>query len=140
MRPHPSQVPAASLYFSSGTSFEPVTTSKPSPQETGGCGGGGCGGGGGGGNNGEMPYRMVHNDRRDEVVIITSEPLTDVRSDWVQVPNNHLVLVTPQKQVLMAPVYAKFQPCAGAAEAKQVGRTCASIYSRKRLFMGHFLN
>jgi len=81
---------------------------------------------------------MVHNDRRDEVVIITSEPLTDVRSDWVQVPNNHLVLVTPQKQVLMAPVYAKFQPCAGAAEAKQVGRTCAFIYSRKRLFMGHF--
>ncbi|EKX53757.1 hypothetical protein GUITHDRAFT_64281, partial [Guillardia theta CCMP2712] len=81
-------VPAASLYFSSGTSFEPSLTPAEAP---------------------DMPegkkcpavmqeplreYRMVHEDRRDDVVIITSEPLTNVRADWIPVPKNHIVLVT----------------------------------------------
>ncbi len=50
---------AASLYFSSGSRYEPDTPSAPH------------------GN-----YHMKHADVRDTLVIVTSEPLTDDTSDW----------------------------------------------------------
>lgn len=46
----------ASLYFSSGTRFE-------------------CGL--------QNEYHMIHSDKRDHTVIISSEPLTDDPNDWV---------------------------------------------------------
>ena len=36
-------------------------------------------------------------------VIITSEPLTDTRADWTPVPVNHIIAVTPQRQVGPSP-------------------------------------
>lgn len=66
----------ASLYFSAGTKFE--------------CHEGVC--------------RMVQAEAHEHAVIITSEPLTDVREDWVPVPKNHLVLVTPELTVRLLPM------------------------------------
>ena len=39
-------------------------------------------------------YRMRHTNHKEDVVIIASERLTSVEEDWVQVPNNHIVVVT----------------------------------------------
>jgi len=66
----------ASLYFSSGTKFE--------------CHEGIC--------------RMIQAEQHEHAVIITSEPLTDVREDWVPVPKNHLVMVTPELNVRLLPM------------------------------------
>lgn len=49
-------------------------------------------------------YRMIKGKGRNEAVIITSEPLTDVREDWEMVPRNHLVTVSPELHVRMRPV------------------------------------
>jgi ergothioneine biosynthesis protein EgtC len=49
-------------------------------------------------------YRMVRNGGRTEAVIVTSEPLTDVREDWELVPRNHLVTVSPELHVQLRPL------------------------------------
>ena len=58
-------------------------------------------------------YRILHEDKRDDMVIVTSEPLTDVRADWVPVPHNHIIIVTPHRQVLIAPVVVEEGEAAG---------------------------
>uniref|UniRef100_A0A0G4GN72 Glutamine amidotransferase type-2 domain-containing protein n=1 Tax=Chromera velia CCMP2878 TaxID=1169474 RepID=A0A0G4GN72_9ALVE len=65
---------AASLYFASGTRWE--------AQEGG-------------------DYRMEHTDRRSDVAIVTSEPLTEEAENWVPVPPNHIVVVTRRIDVLV---------------------------------------
>jgi hypothetical protein len=47
---------------------------------------------------------MVHADRRNHLAIITSEPLTDDATDWVPVPANHVVVVTDNVHILIAPI------------------------------------
>ena len=37
-------------------------------------------------------------------VIVTSEPLTELREDWLKVPKNHAVIVTPELEVRLSPV------------------------------------
>lgn len=49
-------------------------------------------------------YRMVHADRRTQLAMVTSEPLTADATDWVPVPTNHMVVVTRDLHVLVAPV------------------------------------
>lgn len=45
-------------------------------------------------------FRMIANDNGVvEAVIIASEPLTDAREDWLAVPRNHLVSVSPEFDV-----------------------------------------
>lgn len=61
----------ASLYFSSGSKFE--------------CHEGVC--------------RMVQARESEHAVIITSEPLTDVKEDWIAVQKNHLVMSTPELNI-----------------------------------------
>eukprot|EP00743_Colponemidia_sp_Colp-15_P005046 GILK01005433.1.p1 GENE.GILK01005433.1~~GILK01005433.1.p1 ORF type:complete len:300 (-),score=34.18 GILK01005433.1:182-1081(-) len=68
---------AASLYYSSGTKFEVDS---------------------------DGVYRMLHRHKREHVVIIASERLTSVLEDWVEVPRNHLVMVTPDANVLLIPI------------------------------------
>ena len=68
--------PAASLFYSSGTKFE----RNPRDPER---------------------YIMSQADRRQMCHIIASEPLTDDKDDWVQVPRNHMVVVTPQSNLLL---------------------------------------
>jgi ergothioneine biosynthesis protein EgtC len=67
---------SASLYFSSGTKFE--------------CHEGVC--------------RMVQAEQHEHAVIVTSEPLTDVKQDWKEVPNNHLIVITPELKIRLLPI------------------------------------
>lgn len=49
-------------------------------------------------------YVMVPTQRRPKTVIIASEPLTGDRSYWKPVPDNHLVVVTPELHVKSRPL------------------------------------
>ena len=47
-------------------------------------------------------YRMSHSDGHTGVAIITSEPLTNARADWVPVPENHIIIATSDNQVCLS--------------------------------------
>jgi predicted glutamine amidotransferase len=66
---------AASLYYSSGSAF--VSS------------------------DGEGQYRMAKHSKRQHCHILASEPLTENRDDWIAVPPNHLVVITPQSNLLL---------------------------------------
>ncbi|GBG24052.1 Cys-Gly metallodipeptidase dug1 [Hondaea fermentalgiana] len=93
---------AASLYFASGSRFEPEGASDQGQESAGEETGGSCGGGGGASE--LRRYRMARTDVRDELVIVTSEPLTERRADWISIPTNHLLLVSPSKNLLLSPI------------------------------------
>lgn len=61
---------ASSLFFSSGTSFDEY--------QDGGL------------------YRMTKADKRENVIMIASEPLTFERSDWMEVKSNTMIVITPK--------------------------------------------
>jgi len=69
---------AASLFYSSGTKFEWYEPGR---------------------------YRMVNEDRRENTVIIASEPLTYERADWLLVPENSIITITPKSNVLIYPIH-----------------------------------
>ncbi|KAL7751859.1 glutamine amidotransferase subunit [Sorochytrium milnesiophthora] len=68
---------AASLYWSSGSRFAPDQTGE---------------------------YKMQRLSRREEMVIISSEPLTFHRAEWCKIPDNTLVVVTAKLNVLLYPI------------------------------------
>lgn len=70
---------AASLYYASGNNYQ---------------------------SDGSAPgnYAMVHTDRRPSLAIISSEPLTERRGDWVSVPHNCCVVITSSMHILLAPI------------------------------------
>ncbi|KAG0237343.1 hypothetical protein BGW42_001263 [Actinomortierella wolfii] len=72
---------AASLYFSSGTRFESY---KPGH------------------------YRMVKADKREDMVVIASEPLTFEKADWLTIPTNTLMVVTDKMNVLLYPIIDEY--------------------------------
>jgi glutamine amidotransferase len=72
---------AASLYFSSGTRFESY---KPGH------------------------YRMIKADKREDIVVIASEPLTFEKADWLTIPTNTLVVITSKLNVLMYPIVDEY--------------------------------
>ena len=86
--------PAASLYFSCGSGWEAVKGVRGQ-------------------------YRMARHDRREEVVIVASEKLTDEAEDWINIPRNHMVVITPSLNVLVVPTdeAAAHEAMAGAAVA-----------------------
>ncbi|KAF9513254.1 hypothetical protein BS47DRAFT_1344497 [Hydnum rufescens UP504] len=61
---------AASLYFSSGTTF-----SEYAP----------------GGH-----YRMSKSDKRENIIMVASEPLTFEKADWMEIKTNTLIVITPK--------------------------------------------
>mmetsp|Transcript_129705 Transcript_129705/g.193069 ORF Transcript_129705/g.193069 Transcript_129705/m.193069 type:complete len:318 (+) Transcript_129705:37-990(+) len=69
----------ASLFFSSGTNFQ----RNPAKPES---------------------FMMAQSDRRQRCHIIASEPLTADTDDWVEVPRNHIVVVTPLSNLLLFPI------------------------------------
>ncbi|KAJ1904418.1 glutamine amidotransferase subunit [Tieghemiomyces parasiticus] len=71
-----STLEAASLYYSSGSSFA---------QKSG-------------------QYRMEKRDKREDAVVIASEPLTFEKADWLTIPSNTLLLVTPKHNILLYPI------------------------------------
>lgn len=70
------QSKAASLYFSSGTAFKSY--------------GGGV-------------YRMAQRDKREGVIIVASERITHVDEDWMEVPENFIVVINEDNDVLLEP-------------------------------------
>ncbi|KAI8073468.1 nucleophile aminohydrolase [Gilbertella persicaria] len=72
---------AASLYFSSGTRFECYRPGH---------------------------YRMVKADRREDIVVVASEPLTFEKADWLTIPTNNILVVTPKLNVLLQPIKDQF--------------------------------
>ncbi|KAJ1948930.1 glutamine amidotransferase subunit [Linderina pennispora] len=72
----------ASLFYSSGSEFR-------SDPETG-------------------QYRMVKANKREDVVVVASEPLTYERSDWMAMPTNTLLVITPKLNVHLYPIRDKY--------------------------------
>ncbi|CDJ66744.1 WD domain-containing protein, putative [Eimeria necatrix] len=69
----------ASLYFATGTAWQ-------QQEET-------CG-----------EFRMTHRDKRTDICIVTSEPLTSNPEDWMPVPRNTMILITPAIDLLLYPI------------------------------------
>lgn len=108
---------AASLYFGAGSRFEPEEETRRQPSnsltmESDGCNAASCGSDCS--KAAIRRYRMARTDVRDELVIITSEPLTERRADWISIPQNHLVLVSPSKNVLLSPIVQDKERCSPA--------------------------
>ncbi|CDJ59185.1 WD domain-containing protein, related [Eimeria maxima] len=49
-------------------------------------------------------YRMTHKDKRTDICIVTSEPLTSNPEDWMPVPRNTMILITPAIDLLLYPI------------------------------------
>jgi len=73
---------AASLYFSSGTTFEEYAP---------------------GGH-----YKMAKADKRENIIMIASEPLTFEKADWMEIKTNSLIVITPKMNVLQIPIIDEF--------------------------------
>ncbi|KAI9279473.1 nucleophile aminohydrolase [Umbelopsis sp. AD052] len=88
---------APSLYFSSGTKFESYEPGH---------------------------YRMVKADRREDMVVVASEPLTFEKADWLTIPTNTILVITPKLSVLLSPIkdkYYRADPLGRSADAPVVG-------------------
>ncbi|KAF5313074.1 hypothetical protein D9619_003533 [Psilocybe cf. subviscida] len=73
---------AASLWFSSGTEFSEYAQ---------------------GGH-----YKMSKSDKRENIIMIASEPLTFERADWMEIKTNHMVVITPKMNLLQIPIKDKY--------------------------------
>ncbi|EGN92925.1 hypothetical protein SERLA73DRAFT_190285 [Serpula lacrymans var. lacrymans S7.3] len=73
---------AASLWFSSGTTFSEYAQ---------------------GGH-----YKMSKTDKRENIIMIASEPLTFEKADWMEIKTNNLVIITPKMNILQIPIIDKF--------------------------------
>lgn len=71
-------------------------------------------------------YHLVQ-ERRQECFIIASEPLSvneEDRRDWVPVPKNHCVVITPQYNLLLYPIDVNGTK-ASTAPASPASRACS---------------
>jgi len=73
---------AASLWFSSGTTFSEYSE---------------------GGH-----YKMSKEDKRENIIMIASEPLTFEKADWMEIKTNYMIVVTEKMNVLLIPIIDKF--------------------------------
>ncbi|THH33999.1 hypothetical protein EUX98_g139 [Antrodiella citrinella] len=73
---------AASLWFSSGTTFSEYAD---------------------GGH-----YKMSKMDKRENIILIASEPLTFEKADWMEIRTNHMVVITPKMNLLQVPIIDKY--------------------------------
>ncbi|KAJ1723180.1 glutamine amidotransferase subunit, partial [Coemansia biformis] len=73
---------AASLFYSSGSEFRSEADSGQ--------------------------YRMAKANKREDVVVVASEPLTYERSDWLAIPTNTLIVITPKLNVHLSPIRDKY--------------------------------
>lgn len=99
---------AASLWFSSGTTFSEYAD---------------------GGH-----YRMTKTDKRENIIMIASEPLTFEKADWMEIKTNHMAIITPRMNLLQMPIVDKYYVPPSTPEAQ--GRT-AEFANKKGLFVGN---
>ncbi|PIA14190.1 N-terminal nucleophile aminohydrolase [Coemansia reversa NRRL 1564] len=76
------ELPAASLFYSSGSEFRPETDSGS--------------------------YHMAKANKREDVVVVASEPLTYEKSDWLAIPTNVLLVITPKFNIHLHPIRDKY--------------------------------
>lgn len=84
---------AASLFFSSGTSWTKQPSGSDTPNSKPQIGSG--------------EYKMERRDRGSDIVLVASEPLTFERDNWVTVPTNS-VLTIHNQTVLIHPIVDEF--------------------------------
>lgn len=73
---------AASLWYSSGTSFDEYAE---------------------GGH-----YRMSKSDKRENIILVASEPLTFEKADWMEIRTNTMIVITPKMNLLQIPIIDEF--------------------------------
>ncbi|KAK0232803.1 N-terminal nucleophile aminohydrolase [Armillaria fumosa] len=73
---------AASLWFSSGTTFSEYAD---------------------GGH-----YKMSKADKRENIIMVASEPLTFERADWMEIKTNTMVVITPKMNLLQIPIIDQY--------------------------------
>ncbi|CAE6539857.1 unnamed protein product [Rhizoctonia solani] len=103
---------AASLWFSSGTTFHEYAP---------------------GGH-----YRMTKSDKRENIFMIASEPLTFEKADWMEIPSNTIIVITPKMNILQIPIIDEFHVPA-SAENKRLGDFAATkgLLSRGQVTNAH---
>lgn len=52
----------------------------------------------------EGRYHMLHEDKRPNCILVTSEELTNCTGDWQIVPSNHLLMVNKEKKLYLRPL------------------------------------
>ncbi|BGP17646.1 hypothetical protein JCM10213_001299 [Rhodosporidiobolus nylandii] len=72
---------AASLFFSTGSTFEEAEPGS---------------------------FKMNKADKRERIVLIASEPLTFERADWVEIPSQSCIVITPRNNLLRYPIVNQF--------------------------------
>ncbi|CAG7846423.1 Probable glutamine amidotransferase DUG3 AltName: Full=Deficient in utilization of glutathione protein 3; AltName: Full=GSH degradosomal complex subunit DUG3 [Serendipita indica DSM 11827] len=89
---------AASLYYSSGTTFceESVHCTNNDAATVNGNG------------SGSGHYRMSKLDKRENIIMIASEPLTFEKADWLEIRTNTMVVITPKMNFLQIPIKDEF--------------------------------
>jgi len=97
---------AASLWFSSGTTF--------SEDAEGGH------------------YRMSKADKRENIIMVASEPLTFERADWMEIKTNTLVVITPRFNLLQIPIVDKFS-APGNVRGPEFAQEKGFLHPRKAL-------
>ncbi|CAO1623591.1 unnamed protein product [Sympodiomycopsis kandeliae] len=100
---------AASLYFSSGTSFYERSKGL---------------------------YRMRKEDRRQNIVVVASEPLTFEKADWMEVPTNTMIVVTPKMNVLQIPILDEYSPIDRPHPAHRIPKASAARSSTQNTQKG----
>ncbi|KAJ2848086.1 glutamine amidotransferase subunit [Coemansia erecta] len=53
-------------------------------------------------------YRMIKANKREDVVVVASEPLTYEKSDWMVIPSNNLLVITPKLNVRLYPIVDQY--------------------------------
>jgi len=51
---------------------------------------------------------MSKEDKRENIIMIASEPLTFEKADWMEVKTNNMVIITNKMNVLQIPIIDKF--------------------------------
>jgi len=51
---------------------------------------------------------MFIEDKRENVIMIASEPLTFEKADWMEIKTNNMIILTPKMNVLLVPIIDKF--------------------------------
>ncbi|POY73219.1 hypothetical protein BMF94_3552, partial [Rhodotorula taiwanensis] len=72
---------AASLFFSTGSTFEEYAPGS---------------------------FKMNKADKRERIILIASEPLTFERADWVEIPSQSCIVITPRNNLLRFPIRNEF--------------------------------
>lgn len=51
---------------------------------------------------------MSKADKRENIIMIASEPLTFERADWMEIKTNHMVVITPKMNLLQIPIIDQY--------------------------------